>query len=375
MRKRNRGQDLDLHANDWNRLCDIAGGGIGQQPGNGGRMSPTTVWVKNSLGRDLSRYAAVCICDTTPNELATGKNDQVYKLVNGSLLGRGPSYFYGEPILGVLQEPIADGRIGLALIAGVTPAQFRYNENGSTATADFADISDLDDKLTFSNYGPIRVISRTQLVNEANSTKYYLVELGTASSLGTTLWVSDEITWNSGAAYNYGNIWSSALKDGDGVRVGLYQVGTTTELRLGRIGRYEVVVDWMVLTTGLASGDRVDLMVNWPRTPNMTPAGGTDSEFVAIPPAFITDALFNNVTVGHRSHIFYNTGSTPIAVPVPICGIKAIKTTSGGSTSTLTITGRLRVRVTRFGSAAYKTVWTEAQRDAAWARGASAGPV
>lgn len=378
MRKRNRGQSLDIHANDWNRVCDLAGQKLGQKPGGGAKLGPGEVWVKNSLGRDLGRYAAVCLCDTTPNELADGKNDQVYQIVNGSLLGRGTAYLSGEPIVGVLQEPIANTRIGRAKIAGVTPASFRFDENGRTVTLDYADISDLDDKLTFCNFGPIRVLSRAQAVNVGNSSKFYMVELGTVSGLGSAIWATSDITWNSSPTHNYGNVWTSS-RNGDAVRVGLYQVGTTSELRLGRPGRYIIILDWSIFTSGVSSGERVDCMARFTpfSTPSgmpLVPLGGSENTFQTVPASFTGTSDFGQVMCDQRVLQMYLTGG-PIATTIPVPGIQVTKTTSAGVTTSLTVTGRLRVHVIRLGAGHYDSVWTEAMRNTAWGRGSGAGPV
>ncbi len=133
----------------------MANGGIGQTAGVGAKRNPNCVWVKNTLGRDLDRYAAVCIGSPTPVELHTGKNDQVFLLVNGSVAGResvaAPSV---DPVLGILAEPIANDRLGLVQIAGVTPARFRHTEALVVASyiPPSATISDLDDALVFSQF-------------------------------------------------------------------------------------------------------------------------------------------------------------------------------------------------------------------------------
>lgn len=375
-KKVKRGDSLSIEARDWNRLADMSNRFGNQSTPGAAQVGPEMVWVKNTLGRDLSRYAAVCLCDTTPNELATGQNDPVYAIVNGSLRDRVSSYSSGEPIVAVLQEPIANGRLGLAQISGVTPASFRYNENGSSVTSDYADISDLDDKLTFCSFGPIRVLSRTQAVNSDNSTKFYLVELGTAQGLGSACWCSSDITWSSIFGNNYGDIW--ATKTGDAVRVGMYQVGSTTELRLGRVGRYLVIIDYSIIWPGLSAGDRLDFMVRSPRTfatfsaGDVVPSGSHESEYVSIPAVFISGTDYYHV--GQRVHPLYVLGNSP-AVTIPLPGVAAYKTSSGGTQTSLSVTGRMRVNVIRLGAGPFNTTWTETMRNTAWGRAAGAGPV
>lgn len=378
IRKVRKGDSLEISARDWNRLADMANV-FGKQTGSSSaQIGPDEVWVKNSLGRDLGLYAAVCLCDTTPNELADGKNDQVFRIINGAMVDRGSAYSWGEPIIGVLQEPIADGRIGRAKISGVTPASFRHDENGRTITLDYADISDLDDKLTFCNFGPIRVLSRAQGVGGGNINKFYLVELGTVSGLGSAIWTSSDITWNASPTYDYGDIWASS-KNGDAVRVGLYQVGSTSELRLGRAGRYLVFVDWSITTSGTSSGDRIDYMarftrVNAPSGFALVPIGSNENVFRTVPAAFSTDSDFGQIMCDQRVIPMYVV-SGPAAQTIPVPGVKIVRTTSGGSASSVTATGRIRVHVVRLGAGHFDTLWTEAMRNTAWGRAAGAGPV
>ena len=369
MRKRNRGQDLDINANDWNRVCDLAGNKVGQTAGRGARAADDCVWIKNTLGRDLPRWSAVFIGKPTPDELATGQNDQVYSLINPSMQGQQSA---GEPIIGILNEPIASTRIGLAQVYGVTPAFFRYDESATTP-GDFACISDLGDMLTFANGGPIRVLSR-HAVSLGNSTKGWLVQLGTSPSQVSVNWLSEEITWNTALGYDYGNIWDGASKWGDAVRCGLYQVGTTSELRINRLGRWLVNIDWHAdLLSGFASTDTLAWRVLWHGNLDGIGGGVHFAEYGRADAVWLSGGGLGNRIAGGRSFTFNITSNAPQTLHLPWITGRVIPA-SGSPTST-TVNGRIRIRVQRVGSPAYTTEWTETKRDNAWARGSTAGPI
>jgi hypothetical protein len=321
---------------------------------------PNIVQVKNTLGRGLARCSAVLIGNPTPSGLGTEAAD-LYTLVNPSLRGQRAAYSGDEPIVGILLGDLSSGETGVAQIAGVVPAAFRYDETGGTVASAWADISDTDDKLTFSNFGPIRVLQRDATVNLASASKVWMVDLGSPTSLGSTDWLSSEITWAN--TFEYGNIWSTKI--GDAIRVGLHQVGTTTALRLGRVGRYWVVVEWSLLFA-ITTGDRISWRIAW-----------SDSQ-QQIQGEFNTDhfpAPFGPF-VGERSFSIINTGDAPVS-PIPLPSFRIVRVPTGGGSSALitNANGRIRVRVVKLGAGPFNTVWPEANRDAAWARSATAWPL
>ncbi len=149
MRKAKRGDALNIRAGDWNRLCDLAGPGLNQSPGSAPDNAFGIVYVKNTLGRDLERYAAVCVGSPVLAVPMNGKNDPIFSLVNGSLRAQGQS----DPVIGILQEPIAQNRFGRVQVSGITPASF-INTEGNTGGVnnnmpECATISDDKDMLAF----------------------------------------------------------------------------------------------------------------------------------------------------------------------------------------------------------------------------------
>jgi hypothetical protein len=116
MRKRNRGQSLELHAGDWNRLCDMARQGIGQGPGVGASSNALGLiwlWVKNTSGADRSRFDCMSLGSLVFDVETNVRQDVIFEALTAD-----PTK---TPI--VLQEPIAAGRIGRAAISGVTLAK------------------------------------------------------------------------------------------------------------------------------------------------------------------------------------------------------------------------------------------------------------
>lgn len=373
MRKRNRGQNLDINANDWNRVCDLANQKIGQQPGSGSRLQPNCIWVKNTLGRDLSRYAAVCIGYPTPVEWHTGKNDQVMQLINGSVQGRDANYFGQEPVIGILQEPIANGRYGQAQITGVTPAYFRAGEvqgiGASQVLPDFATISDIDDALVFSTIGPIRFLHRNMGGGSGTSwgTGVYRWVLlgGPPISLGRVI-----VRGNYDGTGNTGGNWTGIV--GDQRSVGLY--GSTGvsgaypsgALMLCRPGRYAVNVrydvPWSNPSGGFSTGDRAEWRATW----------GSIRDFGTCTPSAWSEGP--SIT-GERSFAVDVAGAgTPVTIVLPV--IEGRRIALSGTATTLTIlSGSIEVEVIMLGAKDYHITWSKDLKDTAFARGASAGPL
>lgn len=378
MRKRNRGQALDINANDWNRVCDLANPKIGQSAGNGATRDPNKVWIKNTLGRDLSRFAAVCIGFPTPIELHTGRNDQVYQLINGSVQGRFTGYSGGELVIGVLPEPIASNRIGLAQIDGVIPAQFRHSElngPGGIGPPEFATISDLDDMLVPAQFGSVRVLHRNISASGTwTSDKSWWVQLGSsAPSLGS-IRLRGQFDGNPA-----NNIWNELI--GDRRALGFYsedgEVGSypaAQNLKLCRPGRYHVVVRYLVSPNapggGYATGDRVEWRASW------ADGGSWYQHYVhgTGTPSAWSEAV---QCVGERTfHLAVNDLATPSTIPMPTIEAKRIPFSGSAATSlTLASGGKIEVEAIHLGARAYTTFWSKTLKDAAFGRGSSAGPI
>lgn len=373
MRKVKRGDSLSIEAGDWNRLADMANRFGGQSTPGSARVGPEMVWVKNTLGRDLRQYAAVCIGYPTPVEWHTGKNDQVMQLINGSVQGRYADYTGQEPVIGILQEPIADGRYGLAQISGVTPAYFRAGEvqgiGGSQVLPDFATISDIDDALVFSTIGPIRFLHRNMGGGSSTSwgTSVYRWVLlgGPPISLGRVI-----VRGNYDGTGDTGGNWTGIT--GDQRSVGLY--GSTGvsgaypsgALQLCRPGRYMVNVrydvPWSNPSGGFATGDRAEWRASW----------GSIRDFGTCTPSAWSEGP---TVTGERSFAVDVAGvTTPHTILLPV--IEGRRIALAGSATTLTIvSGSIEVEVIMIGAKDYSIYWSKDLKDTAFARGASAGPL
>ena len=335
--------------------------------------------IKNTLGRDLSRFAAVCIGFPNPVELHTGKNDQIFELVNGSVARRSSIYVGGEPVLGVLQEPIADGRIGLAQISGVTPAYFRYNDAlvlSGTTPPEFAMMSDTDDALVFAAHGPVRVLHRNVSLSSSWSTdKYRWVQLGTAGpSLGTVKFNGEyngsAATWLSwqGDRRSVG-VYGDSGESGGGNPLGL--------LTLCRPGRYRAITRWSIAAnapgSGYAQWDRAEWRVRFPSDPQNF-ANNFDQFGTCAPSLWGASAWLIS---GERS--FYYTvsdTSTPVSLPQPAIDAYKVPSATGTSATALTFqTGTIETEIIHLGPKRHDIWWTKDLKDAAFARGATAGPI
>lgn len=375
MRKANRGQPLEISANNWNRLCDLAGSNVSQRPGRAGEVGAEFVYVQNTLGRDLSRFAAVCVGMPTPTQLADGKADQIFQLINGSVAGRYSGYFGGEVVVGVLPEPIAAGRIGRVQISGVTPAAFRSGEAAvvsGTVQADFATISDLDDMLVSAQFGSVRVLHRNISAAASSTDKYWLVLLGTAApSLGSIRMRgiyqgTNSITWNE----LYGDRRAMGFY-GENGEAGINSFPAPGPLKVCRPGRYHAVVRFRIGTVapsgGYVAGDRGEWRVTWDT------GGIFTTEYGSVTP----QAWGSFEVCGEKSFsLLVHDTTSAVSIPLPTTEAKRITFASGATTSlTMDGAGTIEVELIYLGAKAYYTLWTKAARDAAFARGSSAGPI
>ncbi len=204
-------------------------------------------------------------------EPTTTQIDPVFSMVNGSLRARANH----DHMIGILQEPIANGRIGQVQIEGVTPASFIFSESNSggvnSVAAECAVLADNKDMLAVSQFGPIRVLQRN-LGNTSGNTgagKYWLVEIGQPATLGSAV-ISYTTAWTATA--NESRTWVSPAW-GDFMHLGVHgdsELGTLLpdfgQLYISRTGRYEVTVEWNFAPSSPPSwsvGDRVEWAVNW----------------------------------------------------------------------------------------------------------------
>ena len=379
MRKQKRGDALNIAAHDWNRLVDVANAGrIGQTGGDSRKNGDVFVTVKNGLGRDLMRYAAVCI--GYPTALHTGQNDMIFPLYKSSLRGQDADSA-NNPVLGILQEPIANGRWGVAQIAGVTPAQFSHYDTPSENPGPFAVMSDLDDKLAMSDFGPIQVLQRNFTLASGNGAddRYFMVKIATPVSLGAVNFHFTPTAWDASPNFNYAGMVFDA-QTGDARHVGVFGDSETLgepvgRLYLGRLGRYVVTVNWAASPSALSfvANDRLECRVSWI---SQTNPALTEAEYHSFSPFGWGQSAGLQVSEslsGERS-FFFNVTSTPVQIPMPGITFRKVLA-SGSAASTPTTNGYGRIRVVRIGGSPHNALWTNAEYVTAWARSSSAGPV
>ena len=123
LKRQTAGQAFDPSAGTWNRFVDVAleAERNADKPDSAGKSEPksqTLVWVKNSSSNCHGRYCAMKI-DTPTITPTDNEGEFLGRIAFGAvdLTGEGPEKFL------VLQEPLADGQIGKAAIAGVTQAR------------------------------------------------------------------------------------------------------------------------------------------------------------------------------------------------------------------------------------------------------------
>ncbi len=368
MRKAKRGDPLAIQARDWNKLADIANQFGSQSTAGSRKLNPNCIWVKNTLGRDLRLYAAVCIGYPTPVEFYTGKSDQVFQLINGSVAGRS-TYVCGEPVIGILQEPIADGRIGQVQVVGATPAYFRSGEVDPQQTSDWATISDMDDALIFSHTGPIRFLHRN--IGLAGSSTWgtdayrWVLLGGPTPALPTALIRGDyggtsTVDWTSitGDQRAVGLIGSAGVGGVGNVPAG--------DLVLTRLGRYHVRIAFSLLWNnpggGFATLDRCEWRILWP-----------GAEFGGVTPS-----AWNATTItGERSFVIDVTNlASPQTITLPTVAARRLANATGVLTDLTFQTSSIEVEVIKIApKQPFNIFWSKDLKDAVFARGATDGPL
>jgi hypothetical protein len=124
---------------------------LGGSGGLGLESARTLVPIKNDSGNDLDRFAVVRVTDFLfgPGAGQTFKNRPAFK---GGL----PAASTHEKFA-ILQEPLKDGKIGLALLSGVTACQVDI----AIEAHSFADtIQDDAEKLRSCLWGPVEILAR-----------------------------------------------------------------------------------------------------------------------------------------------------------------------------------------------------------------------
>lgn len=367
MQKANSGDPLSIHAKDWNRLCDIANAGsFGQRGGNAQKEDSNFVTIKNTLGRDLTRYSAVAIYFPLNEPVAT--QDYIHEVVNGSLQSCGE--VTQSPVIGILPEPIANGRWGKAQIAGVAIARFSGEGRVATGVANnrYGEMSDLGDCLRFSSQGSVRVL---QFFTNSGSTANNNFKLRAVLLGGNhPALASVELKWENSNPTVAGNlVWTPQAHDYNGVGAFLDTVNSESRLFLSRPGKYEIIYQWeakLNSSVTLGSGVPGDT-IEW-RSDLIDPADayGGDRRF-----GYVTQRVWDNGPFAGGEHtIWYeNNGAGRADYMVPYVWL-VVKRVTGGSVSDVTAFNTLgRVKVIYHGQSNIKTQFLKADADAMWNRG------
>ena len=128
MNKVRPGDPVAISAATWNDVLDAAALAKGSRRTGAGipdGLEPGIVRVKNATDEDLDRFAALSVAHGIG--VAPDKNVLAFQNEPAVLFGR---IWSGDGAWVVLQEPIPAGRIGRAMLFGVTPAQVDVADDG-----------------------------------------------------------------------------------------------------------------------------------------------------------------------------------------------------------------------------------------------------
>ncbi len=236
IRKVKRGDPFAVEAREWNLIADSINRGAGQTAGRRGSLDPNFITVRNNLGRDLPRFAAVVPHRDASAAIPTANEDYIFTLSNGSI--NSLENDLESPQIGILAEPIANGRIGRAQVAGVALARVsNEGRSGSGVSSQYAnrycELSDLGDCLRFSSQGSVRVLHVTAHTTE----RLCLVLLGgNHPSLASSRFAATRTT---------AGVRAVTPQVSDHYGVGSY-CDDVSKIFLARPGRYEVSIAWKV---------------------------------------------------------------------------------------------------------------------------------
>jgi len=187
------GQRFHPPADDWNAFCDAARAHLAGLHDIGGgaaaRISlASTVRIQNDAGADLDQFAPVILDDLlitfADNEAEFRHRPPVFSAVAPA------EDNLGKP-LAILQEPLADGKVGRALLAGVTPAQVAVSDEAH----DYATLSATG--LVSAASGELRILWKAA----GTGTQWAVVLLGGSASGGATVRIANVTAWLASRTY------------------------------------------------------------------------------------------------------------------------------------------------------------------------------
>ncbi len=186
LRKVTPGQKLEISAQAWNTLMDMANDWLAsRQGGRGGRVSNAnnpTILVKNSSGVDCVRYDVLGI----DNVVITPEANEPGFLSGIAFSGIIPSdTSHASGKFCILAEPIANGKIGKAWTHGICPAWISVTDEAHTN----ADLIDGDVyKLQSSDSGPLVILWK----EAGTGDKWAVVRFGSGGAGGAS---GGDIIW------------------------------------------------------------------------------------------------------------------------------------------------------------------------------------
>ena len=180
LRKVKPGDPLKVPAATFNAFVDAAADFQRRQRDQGGgdlrtRPDLCAVPIKNNSGGDLNRFAVVGI--DSPIFTPTDNEDAFKNRV--ALVGVTPTVALHAGRFAIILEPIANGKIGQAAVAGVCPVQI----NVAAVTDTFADVTNSDSTaLTSGSFGGATILWRAT----GTGPQWAIVRFGGGAAASTT---------------------------------------------------------------------------------------------------------------------------------------------------------------------------------------------
>ncbi len=214
MRRAKPGDSLNIAANDWNRLLDMANSGaVGARAGRGepnlGGFGANWVYVKNTSGSDRARFDCMSLGSLVFDLQTNARQDVIFQAVAADP-AKPPA---------ILLEPIANNRFGRAVVHGLVYAKVA---TATSASLLYAEANASGNNLKAVAAGSIRLLAAPSV--SAATLRPVLVGAGSTSLVHFKNGASSIAAFNTGTNTMTGGVVTKYNSDASGV---LSSAGTT----------------------------------------------------------------------------------------------------------------------------------------------------
>lgn len=141
MQKVKPGDKVQIKAETWNAFIDAANFARSMRDSQGGKgvrsgLSDGVILIKNTEESSMPRYAAMVLTDIV---ISPESNEDEFVSRPPVFVGKRMTDKYKDKSYAILMEPIGEGKIGRAIILGITPAYIYVNDDSHQYVTPFMD--------------------------------------------------------------------------------------------------------------------------------------------------------------------------------------------------------------------------------------------